>query len=269
MPFQDVEETEVAPIPRTPTPLERWLRKLFFEDWGLKLLAFAITVVFWLAVTGQNKPVTLRVSGVQLNFLRPEGLEISNEPPGRIEVILTGSPDKLDRIGPRDLVATVDLSDQRAGERIVKLSLDRVKMDLREDVKIQGFHPSTLPIKLEPFIEMAVEVEVKFEGKLPDDYEVVGISINPAKVRLRGPVDRIKALHKAMTETVWLDGKKESFNLSPVQINIPDPKIDILDPAVDVRVEIAEKKRSEVHLRFVTIDRTTYFASIGAPAHRQ
>jgi len=269
MPFQDIEETEAAPIPRTPTPLERWVRKLFLEDWSLKLLALAITVVLWLAVTGQNKPVTLRVSGVQLNFLRPDGLEMSNEPPGRVEVILTGSPDKLDRIGPRDLVATVDLSDQKAGERIVRLSLDRVKMDLREDVKIEGFHPSTIPIRLEPIIEVPMDVEVKFEGKLPEDYEVVGVSVNPAKVRLRGPGDRINALHKAMTETVWLDGKKESFNLSHVEINIPDPKIDILDPAVDIRVEIAEKKRGDVHLRFATADGSTYLASIGAPAHRQ
>lgn len=269
MPFQDVEETEVAPVPRTPTPVERWLRKLFFEDWGLKLLALAITAVLWLAVTGQNKPVTMRVSGVQLNFLRPGGLEISNEPPGRVEVILTGSPDKLDRIGPRDLIATVDLTDQRAGERIVRLSLDRVKMDLREDVKIQGFHPSAIPIRLEPVIEMPVDVEVKFEGKLPEGYEVVGLSITPPKVRLRGPVDRIKALQKVVTETVWLDGKKESFNLSHVEINIPDPKIDILDPAVDIRVEVAEKKRSEVHLRFVTADGTAYLAHIGAPANRQ
>ncbi len=269
MPFQDIEETEAAPIPRTPTPLERWVRKLFLEDWSLKLLALAITVVLWLAVTGQNKPVTLRVSGVQLNFLRPDGLDISNEPPGRVEVILTGSPDKLDRIGPRDLVATVDLSDQKAGERIVRLSLDRVKMDLREDVKIQGFHPSTIPIRLEPIIEVPIDVEVKFEGKLPENYEVVGVSINPAKVRLRGPGDRINALHKAMTETVWLDGKKESFTLSHVEINIPDPKIDILDPAVDIRVEVAEKKRGDVHLRFVTADGSTYLASIGAPAHRQ
>jgi len=269
MPFQDIEETEAAPIPRTPTPLERWVRKLFLEDWSLKLLALAITVVLWLAVTGQNKPVTLRVSGVQLNFLRPDGLEMSNEPPGRVEVILTGSPDKLDRIGPRDLVATVDLSDQKAGERIVRLSLDRVKMDLREDVKIEGFHPSTIPIRLEPIIEVPMDVEVKFEGKLPEGYEVVGVSVNPAKVRLRGPGDRINALHKAMTETVWLDGKKESFNLSHVEINIPDPKIDILDPAVDIRVEVAEKKRGDVHLRFATADGSTYLASIGAPAHRQ
>lgn len=269
MPFQDIDDTEATPIPRSPSSVERWLRKLFLEDWGLKLLALAITVFLWLAVTGQNQPVTLRVSGVQLNFLRPDGLEISNEPPSTVDVVLTGSPDKLDRIGPRDLVATVDLSDQKAGERVVRLSLDRVKMDLQEDVKIQRFHPATIPIRLEPIIDMPLDVEVKFEGKLPDGYEVVSVSVSPAKVRLRGPADRINALHKAMTETVWLDGKKESFNLSQVEINLPDPKIDILDPAVDIHVEVAEKKRADVHLRFATGDGPPYLARIFAPAHRQ
>lgn len=269
MPFQDIEDTEATPLPRSPTAAERWLRKLFLEDWGLKLLALAITVVLWLAVTGQNQPVTLRVSGVQLTFLRPAGLEISNEPPSTVDVVLTGSKDKLDRIGPRDLVATVDLSDQKAGERVVKLSLDRMKMDLQEDVKIQGFHPATISIRLEPVIEVALEVDVKFEGKLPEGYEVVSVSLNPAKIRLRGPADRINALRKATTETVRLDGKKESFDLANVEINISDSKIEILDPEVDIHVEVAEKKRGDVHLRFATADQTPYLASIVVPGYRQ
>ena len=130
MPFQDIEDTETAAVPRTPTAPERWLRKLFLQDWSLKLLALAITLALWLGVTGQNKPVTLRVAGVQLNFLQPNGMEISNDPPSTVDVILTGSKDKLDRIGPRDLIANVDLSDQRAGERVIKLTLDRVKVEL-------------------------------------------------------------------------------------------------------------------------------------------
>jgi YbbR domain-containing protein len=184
-------------------------------------------------------------------------------------VFLKGSPDKLDLISPRDLVATVDLTDQKAGERVVRLSLDRVKMDLREDVKIQRFQPTTIPIRLESIIELPMDVEVKFEGKLPEGYEVVSVSANPAKVRLRGPADRINALHKAMTETVWLDGRKESFNLSHVEINIPDPKIDMLDPMTDIHVEIAEKKRGDVHLRFATADGSAYLTGIVAPTHRQ
>jgi YbbR domain-containing protein len=253
MPFQDVDdEVEITPIPRKASAFEKGLRKTFLEDWGLKLLALVITLALWLAVTGQNKPVTLRVSGVQLNFLRHEGLEISNELPSTIEVILTGSPGKLDRIGPRDLVATVDISDQKAGERTVRLSRDRVQMDLPEGVTLQGFHPATIPIRLEPRVEAQLEVEVKFEGTLPEGYELGSVTANPARIRLRGPADRVSALHKAMTETVWLDGKKESFNLSNVAINIPDPRIDVLDPTVDIRVEIVEKKRSDAHLTFIT-----------------
>jgi YbbR domain-containing protein len=242
------------------------LRKLFLQDWGLKLLALAIAISLWLGVTGQNKPVTLRVTGVQLNFLQPNGMEISNDPPSTVDVILTGSKDKLDRIGPRDLIANVDLSDQRAGERVIKLTLDRVKVDLQEDVKIQGFHPASVPIRLEPVVELPVDVEVKFEGKLPEGYEVGGVNVSPAKVRLRGPADRINALRKVITETVWLDGKKESFTVSRVEISIADPKIDILDPAVEIRVDIVQRNRGDLHLRSVTGDESPYVATLVSPA---
>ena len=265
MPYQDTEDTETTPVARIPTAPERLLRKLFLEDWGLKLLALAITIALWLGVTGQNKPVTLRVTGVQLNFLQPDGLEISNEPPTTVDVILTGSKDKLDRIGPRDLIANVDLSDQKAGERVIKLTLDRVKVDLQEDVKIQGFHPATVPIRLEPVVEVAMDVEVKFEGKLAEGYEVTGVTLNPAKVRLRGPADRINALRKAVTETVWLDDKKESFSVTHVEINLADPKVDVLDPAVDIHVDVAEKRRGELRLRFATGDDSPYLASLVIP----
>jgi YbbR domain-containing protein len=268
MPYQDTEDTETTPVPRVATAPERLLRKLFLEDWGLKLLALAITIALWLGVTGQNKPVTLRVTGVQLNFLEPDGLEISNEPPATVDVILTGSKDKLDRIGPRDLIANVDLSDQKAGERVIKLTLDRVKVDLQEDVKIQGFHPASVPIRLEPVVEVAMDVEVKFEGKLSEGYEVTRVTVNPGKVRLRGPAGRINSLRKAITETIWLEDRKESFSLSHVQINLADPKIDVLDPAVDIHVDVAEKRRGDLHLRFATGNDSPYLAGLITPARQ-
>src|SRR5690349_13083305 len=111
MPYQDPEEIEAAAAPRVPTAPERWMRKVFLDNWRLKLLALAITVALWLGVTGQNKAVTLRVNGVQVNFVRPDGLEISNDVPNTIDVVLSGTKDKLDRIEPRELIANIDLTD--------------------------------------------------------------------------------------------------------------------------------------------------------------
>ncbi|HYN23463.1 MAG TPA: CdaR family protein [Pyrinomonadaceae bacterium] len=241
MPFQDVDETDVVEVPRPPTALERGARKIFVEDWSLKLLALAITLILWLAVTGQNQPLTIR-TGVQLNLIRPSNLDISNDPPRTVEVVLTGSRPNLQSLSPLDLVATVDVSDHLAGERVVRLSLDRVTMQLPDGVKIESFQPSTIPVRLEPRTERQVPVEVKTEGKPADGYEVYGINPAQMTVRVRGPASRIEALQKAPTETISLSGRKESFTASRVAIDIPDQKIDVLDPLVDLAVEVGEKR---------------------------
>src|SRR6266481_5031322 len=38
----------------TGAPGEGWLRRIFIEDWGLKLLALAITLVLWFVVSGRD-----------------------------------------------------------------------------------------------------------------------------------------------------------------------------------------------------------------------
>jgi YbbR domain-containing protein len=139
-------------------------------------------------------------------------------------------------------------------------------MDLPPGVKILGFQPATIPLRLEHSMESQVDVEVKFEGKLPDGYEIAGFSTNPARIRISGPSDRVNSLRKATTETVWLDGKTESFSLPNIAINIPDTKIDILDPTVSVRVEITEKRRTDLHPKFATGEPSLYIARILAPS---
>lgn len=255
MPFQDIDDDSTAPLRREPSSLERWLRKILLEDWGLKLLALAITVTLWLAVSGQNTPVTQRYS-VQLNFVKPAGMEISNDPPESVEVILSGSAGKLAEIGPQ-LSATVDISDQKAGERVIRLN-DRTQLNLPSGVSIQNFRPTTTSIRLEPIVESQVDVEVKFEGKLPTGYEVGTVSTSPARIRLRGPADRMRNVPKAITETVWLDDRTETFTQSGVAVSVPDPKIEIMDPNVDIRIEITEKKRSVMN--FINLETFPFIA---------
>ncbi len=241
MPFQDIDETDVPEVPRPPTAFQRGARKIFVEDWSLKLLALAITLMLWFAVTGQNQPLTIRTS-VQLNLIRPSNLDISNDPPKTVEVVLKGSRPDLQSLSPLDLVATVDVSDHAAGERVIRLTLDRVTMQLPDGVKIESFQPSTIPVRLEPRTERQVPIEARTEGEPADGYEVYGINPVPTTVRVRGPASRIEALQKAPTETISLSGRKESFTAPRVAIDIPDQKIDVLDPLVDLAVEVGEKR---------------------------
>jgi len=249
MPFQDVDEVSEE-IMRTPSGVERLLRKLFVEDWSLKLLSLGITLALWLMVTSQNQPVTTHVN-VQLNFIRPESLEISNDPPKTVDVTLTGSHSKLDNLSALDLVATIDLTDQRSGEHIIRFA-EKALLSLPRGVKINGFLPSVTPIKLEPIVQRELQTDPKFEGQPADGYEIYATTPSQSTVTVRGPASHVNLLDKAPTETIWLSGQKESFKATSVAINIPDPKVDLVDAAVDVQIDIG-KRRIEKSFSGVTV----------------
>src|SRR6185295_6095210 len=240
MPFQDEDEV-LTPDPRpAPNRAEKLLRRIFLEDWSLKLLSLAIAIVLWMLVTGQNEPVTAHVN-VQLNFIRPQALEISNDPPRTVDVTLTGSRNKLDDLTSLDLVATIDVSDQRSGERVLRLA-DKAQISLPQGIKVDGFQPSAIPIRLEEIVERQVAVEPKLEGKPADGFEVYSVYPNKGSVSVRGPASRVNALQKVATESVWLAGHNQSFTAPNVALDVADPKVDLLEPMVNVAVEIGERR---------------------------
>jgi YbbR domain-containing protein len=241
MAFTERDESS-GKIPSWISEAPSWLRGLFLDDWSLKLLALVITLGLWWGVNGQRTSATVRIAGVQLSYRLPSQMEISNDPRREVQVTLTGSERLLQRINSRDLVAFVDLSDYQPGDRLVSLSRDRVSMGLPEGVHIDDIEPNTVPVRLEPRAESSVPVDVRFTGNVADGYEVRAVNLSPEKVRVRGPESRVKMLQNAPTESVQLSGRRDSFTIPQVAVDIPDQKVNVVDPVVGVAVIIGEKR---------------------------
>lgn len=225
-----------------PVIAQRWLRAVFLEDWSLKLVALVITLGLWYGVTSQRVPASRRLSGVQLSFLRPDDVEISNDPVKSVEVTLQGRKNDIDDLIVNNLVATVDVSGYRLGDRVVRLTRESVSINLPEGVRVEKIEPGSVALRLERRIERELEVEARLEGKVPAGYELRGVQVTPGRVRVRGPESLVGVLGKAPTETIPLDGQKESFVWPQTAIDIPDAKILTLDPVVAVRIEIGEER---------------------------
>ena len=243
MPYQDIEDINVAAPKRPPTTFGRWLRRLFVDDWGIKLLALGITLVLWMAVADLNKPRTIRTA-VQLNFIRPNNLDISNEPPRTIDVELTGSRERLNNMKLFDLVATLDISDNPAGERVIRLNNETVHMDLPDGVRIDSFKPTTIQVRLEPNLERQLPVEIKLEGQPAAGFALVSSTAQPNVITVRGPSSMVGSLQQAPTNRISIEGRKRNFTALGVAIAISDSRIEVVNPLVDVTIEIAEKKSS-------------------------
>jgi YbbR domain-containing protein len=97
-------------------------------------------------------------------------------------------------------------------------------------------------LKLEPRLDRELEVEVRHSGNLPEGSTLRGITASPDKVKLRGPASHLGALQKAPTEIIPLDGRKESFTLPQVEIQIADRKVDLIEGTVSVTFDIGEER---------------------------
>jgi len=77
---------------------ENWLRRIFIEDWSLKLLALAITLVLWFLVSG-------RVSEREV-IVEPK---IQGKPAAAFEVKeVSATPSKIKLQGPVDRLNGID-----------------------------------------------------------------------------------------------------------------------------------------------------------------
>jgi YbbR domain-containing protein len=251
MPFSN-PNIDPSRMPRVRRGVEGWLRAIFLEDWSLKLLALAITLGLWFGVTGQRTPATIRLSNVQLNFRLPNDMEISNDPPDKVDAILTGSKESLDRLNSRNLIAFVDVSGYTQGMHTIRLMRDTVTMDLPDGVRIDAIDPNLVALRLDQREVREIPVEVTFEGKLPDGYELRKVTSTPGQVKVRGPASSIRAVTRATTEKVSLDGLMANTTIAQVSIDIADDKLTVSDPVVSVSLEIGEQRVEKTLSNVVT-----------------
>lgn len=237
-----LHEADERPISTQLLEAKRWVQELVFDDWGLKLLALAIAIALWGGVTSRGSSAMIRLRGVELMFLLPEDLEISSEPHDEVQVTLRGSRQALDTLNVRRMIASVNLQNYKPGERVVRLTPERVTIELPDGVQIEKIEPDTVPLRVERSVEREVEVRAQFGGAPPAGYKVLDVEVTPSRVRVRGPESHIIKLDQVLTEPISLDGRTEGFTDTYIAVDIPNRKVAVLDTIVAVHVKIAEEQ---------------------------
>ena len=218
------------------------IRKVFFEDWLIKLVALGVTLALWLGVTGLSTPTTTRLSGIPLSLRFSSDTEVTNSPVTEIDVIISGDNRKIAQINKNDLVASVDLTGETPGDRVIPLTPENVQLQLPLGVRLDEITPSRMAVRLEPVEVREVPVRIETTGKLADGFEVYAQTALPARVRVRGPQSFTQALTQISTETIDLTDKREDFVAKQTLLNVGNSSATPLDSVVDVAFRIGEKR---------------------------
>ncbi len=217
------------------------VRKIFFEDWALKLTALVITFGLWLGVTGLSTPTTKRIT-VPLVPNISNNTEITNTPIEAVDIVISGDKRRIGQINPGDLSASLDLTDVPPGDRVVLLTPENVYVALPQGIRLDEVQPSRIVIKLEAVEETEIEVRAQTTGEPAAGYEVYNTSVLPPKIRVRGPASFIRSLDFIETGVIDLSGRKEDLTARQVPVSVANPKAAVLNTVVDVYFRIGERR---------------------------
>jgi YbbR domain-containing protein len=218
------------------------LRKVFLEDWLMKLVALAISIALWVGVTGLSQPTQLRMSGIPLTLRYSNDTEVTNAPVQEVNIVISGDKRKIDQINKNDLIMALDLTDVPAGDRTVLLTPDKVSLSLPTGIKLDEIQPASIPIRLEPVEIKEIPVNAVTEGTLPEGMEIYSQTVAPQKIRVRGPANLMRSLASVTTDKIDLTNRTADFTARQVPVSVSNPKATLLDAAVDVIFRIGEKR---------------------------
>jgi YbbR domain-containing protein len=188
--------------------------------------------------------------------------EITNSPVQEVDLVVTGDKRKIDQLNLRDLVASVDLTDVQAGERTVLIAPENVSVELPTGVRLEEIQPNKIAVKLEAVEEREITVRAETEGSVAENYEIYSKTIVPAKVRARGPESFIKSLDFVSTERINLENQQSDFIVRQVALNVANPKVTLLDTAVNVNFKVGERRIERLFVVPVQIEGANKSATV-------
>ena len=205
-----------------------------FNDFWLKGAAVALAVMLWLSVGGE--PVVERGLDVPLEFENvPVGLEIVDDPPNTVRVQVRGSSSVVSRLDGGEVVAVLDLADERAGQRLFDMFAQRVVVP--PGVEVINVVPGAVTLTLERAgPARTIPVVPDIEGAPADGFTVGRITTTPVTVDVVGPETRLSTLREALTETVSIVGATATL-VADVTVGVADPTLRLVVPST-ARVEV-------------------------------
>ncbi len=227
--------------------IRRLFRRVFLDDWFIKLVALVITFALWLGVTGLRAPKDVRFNDVPLSPRFSNEFEPVNSLTKEVNIVVTGDNRKIDQIKQSDLIISIDLTDVKAGDQMIQLTPENVNIKLPTGVKLTEIQPNRIAVKLENVKEREIPVKADTEGSVAEGFEIYNVAVVPNKVRVRGPESYVNTLDFVSTEKIDVENRNSNFIVRQIGLNVIT-NVSQIDTVVDVAFKIGEKRTERLFI---------------------
>jgi YbbR domain-containing protein len=215
------------------------MRKLLFENFGLKITAILLSALLWLFASSRGLSEIALDVPLELKDI-PPGIELINHSIKVVGVNIKGQEGIIRTIRPSDLRAFVDLSKARKGESIYSINKNNIK--LPPGVTVTNITPSSVRVSLEESVTKTVQVRPVIIGTPGSGFYVKSLSIFPENVVIEGARSKVATVDTMKTEPLDITGIKETVTRD-LEVETTGTNIRTKTKDVTVKIVIARGRK--------------------------
>jgi YbbR domain-containing protein len=179
------------------------LRHAVLHNFGLKLIAIALAVGLWLAVS--RDPVAEVAVDIPIEIRNiPQDLEISSDVAPKAEIRLRGPERIIHQLHSSDVYAAIEFSGVRSGQRTFDLTAQQIHQPA--GLEVVQIVPSQFHLTFDVRLSRAVPIQPRVIGSFAQGYHIGQILTDPSAVTITGPKARVEAVESATTDPIDVSG---------------------------------------------------------------
>jgi diadenylate cyclase len=203
-----------------------FIRKYVVHNLGLKLIALALSVSLWLAVS--RDPVAEVALEVPIEFHNiPQNVDISSESIPQAQIRLRGPQRIVRGLRTPDVYADIDLTNLSPGERTFDLTARQIRVP--SELQVVQVIPSQLHLSFDTHLSREVEVRPRVIGTFAQGYRIKRILVDPPKIAISGPQKRVESVDAAITDPLDVSGATDRVTLVR-HAYVSDPLVQVASP---------------------------------------
>jgi hypothetical protein len=177
-------------------------RRFFFRNLGLKLLALAIALLAWFALSGQRRErISERSYRIPLSLVNvPSRTMVASPLPGGVEVRLRGPFTALRQLQPERLEAVIDLRNARPGESVHRFVPEDINVP--PEVEVLAIAPGEVKVVLDRIGERLLPLVPALSGDPTPGFQVIDVTVDPRIARVIGPATSLSIANRSTTFSV-------------------------------------------------------------------
>ncbi len=215
------------------------MRRLVFENFGLKISAALLAIFLWFFVTSRGQvEISLEIPLEFKNI--PAGLGIVGNTMKMVDVSVRGQERLIKNLKSADLRVSVDISKAKKGEFIYNINKDDINLPYA--MTVTNIVPPSIKVKVEEIVTKTVAVAPSITGAPGKGFYVKSVEVEPNVVLMRGLKTDVRRIGELKTEAIDITGLTASTT-QDVEIDTGGANIKLDVNTVKVKIDIAGIKR--------------------------